>query len=349
MDILSHIKNEIGWITLNRPEALNALSMTMTHEFSQLLDAWENTATVKAVVVEGAGEKAFCAGGDIRALYEAKKQGDLQACKDFFREEYALNAKIYQYTKPYVALIDGIAMGGGMGVSITGSHRIVTERALLAMPETGIGLFPDAGATTFLNQAPGIMGLYLGLTGIRLKAEDALWTGLATHFMPSSTLPLFKADLTKGMPLEEALSLHSQAPLKQGFLEHHQDLIETYFHKPSLKEILPALKNDPSPFAQNTYNTLLSKSPTSLAVTFRQLKEVGPLLSFAERMQMEFTLSQHFVEDHDFIEGIRALLVDKDQLPRWKPATVEEVQSQDIEAYFSPTRERPLQESPLSS
>jgi enoyl-CoA hydratase len=336
MDILNHIENEIGWVTLNRPQALNAFSIAMARDLHQLLQRWENTTTVKAVVVEGAGDKAFCAGGDVRALYETKKQGDLQACKDFFREEYALNAKIYQYTKPYVALMDGITMGGGMGVSVTGSHRIVTERALLAMPETGIGLFPDAGGTTFLNQAPGVMGLYLGLTGTRLKAEDALWTGLATHFIPSTILPLFKADLLKGIPLEEALALHSQAPLTQGFLAHHQELIEAHFNKLSLEDILKSLKGDSSPFAQNMYNILRSKSPTSLAVTFRQLKEVGPLLSFSERMEMELSLSHHFLEGHDFMEGIRALLIDKDQLPRWKPATVEEILSHDIEAYFSP-------------
>jgi enoyl-CoA hydratase/carnithine racemase len=151
-------------------------------------------------------------------------------------------------------------------------------------------------------------------------------------------LPFFKADLLAGLSLEDALSLHSQAPLKQGFLEHHQELIETYFNKPSLTEILDDLKNDPAPFAQNTYNTLRSKSPTSLAVTFRQLKEIGPRLSFAERMEMELSLSHHFLKGHDFMEGIRALLVDKDQLPRWKPATVEDVQPHDIEAYFSPLR-----------
>lgn len=344
MDILSHIKNEIGWITLNRPQALNALSMTMAHELSQLLKTWEDIP-LKAVVVEGAGEKAFCAGGDIRAIYEAKTRGDLQACRDFFRAEYTLNAQIYPYTKPYIALIDGITMGGGMGISMTGSHRIVTERALLAMPETGIGLFPDAGGTTFLNQTPGVVGLFLGLTGTRLKAEDALWAGLATHFMPSSAVPFFKADLLKGIPLEEALSMHCHPPLKQGFLEHHQDLIETHFNKSCLQDILHSLQSDPSPFAQNIYNILSSKSPTSLAVTFRQLKEVGPHLPFAERMEMEFTLSQHFIEGHDFMEGIRALLVDKDHLPRWKPVTVEDLNEHEIDHYFSPTDERPLQES----
>ncbi len=342
MHILSHVHKDIGWITLNRPQALNALSLSMVCELIGLLKEWEATPAVKMVVIQGAGEKAFCAGGDVRSVYEAKTQGDLHTYKEFFREEYTLNAQIYQYTKPYVALIDGIAMGGGMGISITGSHRIVTEKALLAMPETGIGLFPDAGATTFLTQAPGIMGPFLGLTGLRMKAEDALWTGLGTHFVPSSALPLFKEDLVKGIALEDALSNHSPPLLEKGFLEHHQDLIEAHFNKPSLQDILQSLQTDPSPFAQNMYNLLRSKSPTSLAVTFRQLKERGPGLSFAERMEMEFTLSQHFLEGHDFMEGVRALLIDKDHLPRWRPETVEDLENSQIEAYFSPTGERKL-------
>lgn len=336
MDILSRVESDIGWITLNRPQALNALNASMASHLAEVLKKWEHTPSVKAIVVEGVGNKAFCSGGDLRALYAAKMGGDLQACKDFFRIEYALNAQIYQYTTPYVALLDGIAMGGGMGISITGSHRIVTERALLAMPETGIGLFPDAGGTTFLNQAPGVIGLFLGLTGTRMKAEDALWAGFATHFMPSSQLPLFKMDLLKGMSLEKALSTHSQSPPKAGFLEHHQDLVEKHFKQRCLQDIFDSLHNDPSPFACNMYNVLCSKSPTSLAVTFRQLKDMGSHLSFAERMEMELNLSYHFVEGHDFMEGIRALLIDKDHLPRWKPATVEEINNHEIEAYFLP-------------
>lgn len=334
-ELLSEVESNIGWVTLNRPKALNALSLNMIRKLAYLLKEGEKSVNVKALLIQGAGDKAFCAGGDVRAVYEAKKQGDLKTCEALFREEYTLNAHIHQYTKPYVALINGIAMGGGLGVSVNGSHRIVTERALLAMPETGIGFFPDVGATTFLNKAPGSVGLYLGLTGFHLKAEDALWTGLATHFMPSSSLEAFKNALREGMDLEPALTLYS-CPLEgKGFLDHHYEEIQTHFNKPSLGDILKSLAGDPSPFAQNTYNTLMAKSPTSLAVVSRQLKKVGPPLSFVERMKLEFRLSQHFMKGHDFMEGVRAVLVDKDHLPLWKPPTVEALNSLDIDHYFT--------------
>jgi len=338
-ELLSEIKGPVGWITVNRPKALNALSFDMIREMIHLLHQWEGNPAVKAIVIQGAGDKAFCAGGDIKALYEAKILGDLQICDNFFREEYILTTHIHEYKKPYVSLIDGIAMGGGLGISINGSHRIVTEKALLAMPETGIGFFPDVGATTFLTQAPGSIGLYLGLTGYRLSPQDALWAGLATHFMPSANLEDFKHTLEAGAPLEETLSIYCTQPQEKGFLEHHVTQIDTYFHKPSLEEIMEGLSRDPSPFAQNTLHILGSKSPTSLAVVFRQLREVGPPLSFRERMKLEFRLSQHFVQDHDFSEGVRAALVDKDHLPRWKPATLEEVDSQ---IYFTSLGQREL-------
>lgn len=337
-ELLYEVQKGLGWITLNRPKALNALSTGMIRSLAALLGAWEVDPSIKAVIIQGAGEKAFCAGGDVRAVYDAKREGNLQLCDAFFREEYTLNAHIYLYKKPYVALIDGIAMGGGLGVSINGSYRIVTERALLAMPETGIGFFPDVGGTTFLSNTPGVIGLYLGLTGTRLKAEDALWAGLATHFMPSSALSPFMEALKSGRPLEDALEAYCQEPQEIGFLEHHYGLIETHFNQSSLMAILESLAKDPSPFAQNTYNTLRSKSPTSLAVVFRQLTQNG--INFMERMKREFRLSQHFVEGHDFIEGIRAVLVDKDQLPRWKPAQVEDLTPQEIDHYFSSLGEK---------
>lgn len=340
-DLLSQVRGGIGWITLNRPAALNALSLNMIRNLAQLLKEWEMDPSVRAILIQGSGEKAFCAGGDIRAVYEAKRKGDLETCDAFFREEYTLNAHIHTYSKPYIALIDGIAMGGGLGVSVNGTHRIVTERALLAMPETGIGFFPDVGATTFLNSAPDAVGLYLGLTGTRLKAEDALMAGLATHFLPSSAMSSFKEDLRQGKPLEDAFAGYCQDPQEKGFLEHHSDMIQTHFNKSSLKAIIESLAEDLSPFAQNTYNTLMSKSPTSLAVVFQQLRE-GKMLSFTARMELEFRLSQHFMEGHDFMEGVRAVLIDKDHLPHWKPARLENLKDQDINTYFDSLGEREL-------
>lgn len=341
-ELMSKVKGNVGWVTLNRPAALNALSLNMIRELAHLLRTWESDPSVTTVLIEGAGGKAFCAGGDVRAVYEAQRIKDLKTCDAFFREEYTLNAHIYSYPKPYVSLIDGLAMGGGLGVSVNGSHRIVTERALLAMPETGIGFFPDVGATTFLTQGPHPVGLYVGLTGTSLKAKDALWFGLATHYVPSSALPSLKADLENGMGIENVLSRYGDTCEDKGFLEMHQAVIETHFNKSSLKEIFESLAEDPSPFAKNSLNTLKAKSPTSLAITFRQLKGQNPPLSFTEGMKQEFRLSQHLVTSHDFREGIRAVLIDKDHLPRWQPLCIEDLTEQDIDPFFAPLDGREL-------
>lgn len=333
----------LGILTLNRPSALNALSLAMIRHMSTVLKAWASDPSLKAILIESALEKAFCVGGDVRAVYEAQKAGDVETCESFFREEYTLNALIYFYPKPYIAFIDGLAMGGGLGISVNGSHRIVTERALLAMPETGIGFFPDVGATTFLTHGKShSVGLYLGLTGTPLKAKDALWFGLATHYVPSADLSALKTELEKNKDIEQILSRCTQAPEEKGFLEERQEVIEKHFSKASLKEILESLEKDPSSFAQNTLHTLKSTSPTSLAVTFRQLKKQNPPLSFAEGMKQEFRLSQRMIRSHDFREGIRAVLVDKDRLPHWKPLEIEDITEQEINAFFEPLGEKEL-------
>lgn len=336
--ILSRTEDGIGWITLNRPRALNALSLFMIREILRLLKEWEENSSLKAVVIEGAGEKAFCAGGDVRAVYDAKKEGLTQTSDAFFREEYTLNAYIHSYSKPYISLIDGIAMGGGLGVSINGSHRLVTERALLAMPETSIGFFPDVGATTFLTKTPGKTGLYLGLTGARLKAACALWSGIGTHFIPAATLPAFKKDLSPG--LEDALTTHCQPLLEKGFLEKHKVDIETHFSHASVEDIFESLSHDDSPFAKETLATLKTKSPTSLKVVFRQLTEAAS--TFEECMKTEFRLSQRLVEGHDFLEGVRAVLVHKDGTPQWMPKNLEAIADKTIDHYFAPLGDREL-------
>lgn len=341
-ELLSKVKGRVGWIVLNRPKALNALSLQMVRDLANLLKAWQWDPSINAIVIKSAGEKAFCAGGDVRAVYEAEKRGDFTLCDAFFREEYTLNAQIYSYPKPYISLIDGLAMGGGLGLSINGSHRIVTEQALLAMPETNIGFFPDVGATTFLTQKYPIVGLYLALTGISLKATDALWFGLATHYISSTHLSSLKADLDTGKEVGNILSHYAQIPQEEGFLESHQKAIENHFNKSSLQEIFESLADDPSPFTQNTLNTLKTKSPTSLAVTFRQLKQQPSPLSFIEKMKQEFRISQRIVKSHDFKEGIRAVLVDKDRLPRWNPSAIEDLLPEDIEHFFAPLGEREL-------
>jgi len=339
-ELLHRVHGGIGWIKFNRPEVLNALSLKMTMDLAALLTQWETDPSIDMIVIEGAGTKAFCAGGDVRAVYEAQKAGDFEACDLFFREEYTLNAHIHSYSKPYISLINGITMGGGMGVSVNGSHRIVTEHALLAMPETGIGFFPDVGATIFLTRAYQSVGLYLGLTGTPLKAKDALWFGFATHYVPSQKLPFLKADLERGMKFGSIFANHAQEPPETGFLEAHYEAIERHFNRTSLKEIFESLEADPSPFAKNTLNILLSKSPLSLAVTFRQLNH--PPLTFNEGLKQEFRLSQHLVKGHDFREGVRAVLVDKDRLPHWNPSKIEDISWEDIDHFFAPLGEREL-------
>jgi enoyl-CoA hydratase/carnithine racemase len=340
--LLTHIDSGIGWITINRPEALNALNSKMFNGIADALHEWGNDSTLRYVVIQSAGGKAFCAGGDVRSAAIAISEGKDSIVADFFRHEYKLNSTIYNYPKPYIALIDGIAMGGGLGVSILGSHRIVTENAKLAMPESTIGFFPDVGASTFLNYAPGSVGLYLALTGFIMNAADSLWTGLATHFIPSSQLTQFKNEIQEDRSLDQILENYKKSPEEKGFLEHHFDQINHHFDKSSLQEIFESLKNDPSPFAQNTYNTLLSKSPTSLSVIFHLFRYVVPPLSFEERLKVDFRLTLAFHKGHDFIEGVRALLIDKDKLPRWKPSKLEDIKESDVEAYFKPIGEREL-------
>jgi enoyl-CoA hydratase/carnithine racemase len=345
-DLIRNIYSNTGWLILNRPHVLNAISLDMTRLLMGTLKEWETNSAVQTVVIEGAGDKAFCAGGDVRAVYEAQKRGDFDLSDAFFREEYILSAYIHSYPKPYVALLNGITMGGGMGASVNGSHRIVTEKAVLAMPETGIGFFPDVGATTFLTRKYPIVGLYVGLTGMLLKACDALWLGLATHYVPSESLSSLKEDLTRGMDLEAVLQRYSHSHEEKGFLRTHQGVIGSHFNKGSLKDIFESLEKDASPFAQNTLNILKSKSPLSLAVTFRQLTRTchpefisGSHGSFNEAIKQEFRLSQRMVVGHDFKEGIRAVLVDKDRLPRWNPSRFEDITEAELDAIFAPLGE----------
>ncbi len=341
--LLTKIDSNIGWIILNRPEALNAITLPMFESIRETLNTWETDPSVRYVVIQGAGDKAFSAGGDVRAATLAIKDGNSHGMESFFRKEYTINSHIRHYAKPFIALIDGIAMGGGLGVSILGSHRIVTEKARLAMPESAIGFFPDVGASTFLNWAPGSVGLFMALTGMHINAADALWTGLGTHYIPSSVLPQFKKDISEDVPLEKAIESYKQTPEEKGFLETHLEQINHHFNKPALIDIVKSLKRDHSPFASNILNILMTKSPTSLAVIFRLFKIVAPPLTFEERLKMDFRLTVHFFKGHDFVEGVRALLIDKDKTPRWKPARIKDVKDSDVDAYFAPLDERELE------
>ena len=340
-DIRFEVTGAIGRVTLDRPKALNALTLDMTRRLDARLVEWAGDGRIGAVVIEGAGDRAFCAGGDVRALYESMRRPGDSLTADFYREEYTLNHRIFAFPKPYVALIDGVVMGGGVGVSVHGSHRAVTENVLFAMPETGIGLFPDVGGTHFLSRMAGELGMYLGLTGARLGAADAMYCGVGTHSVPRARLAglveaLAETDFSgdAGRAADDTLVRFAADPGAPP-LAGHRAAIDRCFAGDSVEEILGALEAEGGEWAANTLATLAAKSPTSLKVTHRQLRE-GRALDFAQAMRMEFRLSQHFCAAHDFAEGIRAAVIDKDNAPRWRPGELAAVGPADVERYFAP-------------
>uniref|UniRef100_A0A8D3E7L8 3-hydroxyisobutyryl-CoA hydrolase n=1 Tax=Scophthalmus maximus TaxID=52904 RepID=A0A8D3E7L8_SCOMX len=318
----SHVEPEVllekvgraGVITLNRPKVLNALNLTMIRQIYPQLRKWENDNDTDIVIIKGDGGKAFCAGGDIRAVTEAGKVGDSLA-QDFFREEYILNDAIGSCRKPYIALIDGITMGGGVGLSVHGRFRVATEKTLFAMPETAIGLFPDVGGGYFLPRLRGRLGLFLALTGFRLKGRDVHRAGVATHFVESKKIP----DMEK-----ELVDLTSPSP------EDISRVLDTYQTKVRNVTLL-----------SHSTKTLSKMSPTSLKITYKQL-QAGASLSLRDVLVMEYRLCQACMRGCDFYEGVRAVLVDRDQNPRWSPSTLEEVSEQRVQQCFSSLGERDL-------
>jgi len=345
-DVLFETRGPIGLITLDRPRALNALSLEMIRAIRLQLDVWGKAPEIKAVVIRGAGDKAFCAGGDVRAvatsLGQPVPEGQEPLASAYFREEYALNHRIHFYEKPYLAFVDGISMGGGLGLSRHGSHRIVTERLVFAMPETAIGLFPDVGGGWFLPRFPGQVGTYLALTGARCTAADAMWTSYGTHYVEHMRLDslmdgLMAADWSQAPSHQMATqtiapfaSDPGPAPLKP-----HREAIDRCFSKDRVEDIFSALTAEGTEWANATLATLERMSPTSLKVTLRQLRKCRSL-TYDECVAIEYRLSQRVTAQPDFREGIRAVLVDKDQRPRWSPATLAEVRDEDVEAWFAP-------------
>ncbi len=344
-DILFGRLGGVGTVLLNRPQALNAFTLGMYRQFDPALRAWANDPAVHAVLIEGAGDRAFCAGGDVRAVYEAGKgiSGDPDFTRVFFAEEYRIIGFIHHYPKPYIAILDGITMGGGAGVSVNGAYRIATEKTMFAMPETGIGLFPDVGATRFLNLCPGHIGRYLGLTGARLGAADARYCGLATHFVPRERVPALKEALA-AMAWEvdhenaqvEALLDQFAADPGPPPIGARRAVIDRCFAGETMEAIFDALaaETEDRAWAEETRATLLTKSPTSLRITLRQLVE-GRGMSLEDALRLEYRMTQHVMAAHDFYEGIRAVLIDKDQKPQWRPAILAEVDAAMTDGYFA--------------
>ncbi|XP_056093731.1 3-hydroxyisobutyryl-CoA hydrolase, mitochondrial [Rhinichthys klamathensis goyatoka] len=348
-EVLFEKVGNAGVITLNRPKALNALNLTMIRHIYPQLKKWDKDSETDIVIIKGAGEKAFCAGGDIRAVTEAGKAGDSLA-QDFFREEYILNNTIGTYQKPYVALIDGITMGGGVGLSVHGRFRVATEKTLFAMPETGIGLFPDVGGGYFLPRLRGKLGLFLALTGFRLKGRDVQRVGVATHFVQSEKISSLEKDLVdlKSPSVSDVAQLldtyqeQSRLDAEKPFvLQEQTKAIDRLFSAGSVEDIMENLKKDGSAFALKQTEILAKMSPTSLKLTFRQIQE-GSRMSLQEVLVMEYRLSQACMRGHDFYEGVRAVLIDKDQSPKWRPSTLSGVSEQAVEECFSSLAERDL-------
>lgn len=340
-EVLLEVKNKVGLITLNRPKALNALNLNMIRKIYPVLQKWEADPGVNLVVIKGTGGRAFCAGGDVRAVAEAGQRGD-DLTKMFFKEEYALNYAIGTLKTPYVALINGITMGGGVGLSVHGHFRVATEKTLFAMPETAIGLFPDVGGGYALSRMKGKLGIFLALTGHRLKGYDVKHAGVATHFVTSEKLADLESSL---LSLPSDPDIHMVSKLlddydkecsdenKEFSLEKFTHQINSCFDKPTMEDIISALEEDGREWALQQIEVLNKMSPTSMKITLRQLQE-GSKLNLAECLKMEYRLSQRFMEGNDFYEGIRAVLVDKDNSPKWNPSSLADVSKEKEDCYF---------------
>ncbi|HEX8660976.1 MAG TPA: enoyl-CoA hydratase/isomerase family protein [Brevundimonas sp.] len=334
-EVLTRVESGVGRITLNRPRALHALNRDMCEAMTAALLAWRGDEAVKSVLIDHSGERGFCAGGDIRMIAESGA-GDASEAKAFFLSEYRLNHLMFEYPKPVTAIVDGIVMGGGVGISEPAEVRIATERTTYAMPETGIGLFPDVGGGWFLPRLPGQTGVWLALTGARLKATDTVFLGIHSHYLPSDALEAFKAILAADPAHPADVADGLEADPGEAPVEAHLEAIDRLFAFDTVEEIFTALEVDGSDWALAQLAILKTKSPQSMKVTLRQLRTGATLSTFADNMAMEYRLGGRVVRSHDFQEGVRAVIVDKDNTPNWSPAGLAGVSDTMVEALFAP-------------
>lgn len=339
-DVIVCREGAAGIIRLNRPNVINALTLEMTRGIVAALDAFEADPGVSLVLLEGAGERGLCAGGDIRGLHDSAKAGaDLGPV--FWREEYILNARIPEFPKPYVAYMDGLVMGGGVGVSAHGAHRIVTEKTKMAMPEVGLGFFPDVGGTWLLSRAPGEIGTYFALTGLPMSGADAVYAGAADVLIAShdwlavrdalANAPLQAKNKDVRAILSRFATTNIQAPIAR-----HRGLIDQAFAHDTMEAIVGALKQDASEFAAATLKALFEKSPTALKVTLELLRRARSSKSLRECLIREYNAALTVFTSGEFVEGVRAAIIDKDRKPKWSPARIEDVTPDIVEKYFAP-------------
>lgn len=334
-EVLVRVEGRVGRLTLNRPQALHALTTNICRLITQALLAWKDDPGVELVLLDHSGERGFCAGGDIRMLAESGA-ADGAAAREFFFTEYRLNHLLFVYDKPVVAVMDGVTMGGGVGLSAPARYRVATERTTYAMPETGIGLFPDVGGGWFLPRMPGHIGLWLALTGARIKAADCELVGMATDFIPQAQIEAFKAALIADPAAVETLLTEYEGDAGRPTLAQHQDEIDRIFGLESVDAIVAALEAAGTDWAREQLKVLATKSPQTMKVAFRQLRLGGAAKTFAENMAMEYRIGARVVRRHDFIEGVRAVIVDKDNAPKWSPATVSGVSEAMLDEIFAP-------------
>ncbi|MDI9917823.1 enoyl-CoA hydratase/isomerase family protein [Rhodococcus sp. IEGM 1379] len=338
-EVLIEKRDGLGRITLNRPKAINALNHNMVTQMAKALEEWKSDDDVKAVVLTGAGERGLCAGGDIVSIYHDAKDGKTGSL-DFWRDEYILNAEIANYPKPYIAIMDGIVMGGGVGVSAHGDIRIVTERSMIGMPETGIGFIPDVGGTYLLSRAPGELGTHIALTTARLSAGDAIACGFADNYIPSENIDTFIEALASSTLAEAVAQFAEPAPVSE--LVAQQSWIDAAYSADSVPVIVERLRASGIPEAEKAAEAILGKSPVALSVTLRSLRHAKDAGSLEEVLNEEFRVSTAALRSHDLVEGIRAQVVEKDRNPQWSPATLEDVTEEAVDAYFAPLDEREL-------
>lgn len=334
-EVLIRIEGAVGRITLNRPGALHALTTNMCRLMIDALQTWEDNPIVKLVLIDHSGERGFCAGGDIRMLAESGA-GDGAAAREFFHTEYRLNHLLFHYPKHTIAIMDGITMGGGVGISRPCRFRIATERTTFAMPETGIGLFPDVGGGWYLPRMPDSIGLWLALTGARIKAADCELVGVATDYIESAAVDRFKQGLVADPARMETLLTEMEADAGRPPLAAHQDEIHRIFGLGSVEAIVEALQREDTDWAREQLKVLATKSPQTLKVAFRQLKLGAEARTFADNMAMEYRIGARVVQRHDFLEGVRAVIVEKDNAPKWSPDSLEGVTEAMLDEIFAP-------------
>lgn len=334
-DVLISTEGRVGRLSLNRPKAIHALNLAMCETMIDALVKWQGDDAIDAVTIDHSEGRGFCAGGDIRMLAESGAKDAVEA-RAFFHTEYRLNHLLFTYPKPVVAFMDGITMGGGVGISQPAKYRVATEHTRFAMPETGIGLFPDVGGGWYLPRLEGRVGVFLALTGARLDGADCLALGLATHYLPSEHLAEAKARIAAHPDRIGGILGDLAVTAPPAAITHQIDKINRLFASDTYEDILAALEADGGEWATKELGVLHSKSPQTCKVALRQLKEGGEMHDFAAQMTQEYAIGSRVVAMHDFLEGVRALIVDKDNSPQWDPPTPEAVTDDWIDAIFAP-------------